>query len=180
MKLVGNRIVIRDLSFKDEESYYNYGKNPNVVPSSGWKPLPSRAVSDRVFTSMVLANDVYAIALKESNLMIGTMSIYNYGLRKYNKVKSLGFSLDEAYWNKGIMTEAVKLVIDYVFTKTDCEVLEVGHHSDNFASKKVIEKCGFQYDGHLCKFKKLYDGRIIDAYFYSMTKEDYERKKRYE
>ena len=108
------------------------------------------------------------------------MSIYNYGLRKYNKVKSLGFSLDEAYWNKGIMTEAVKLVIDYVFTKTDCEVLEVGHHSDNFASKKVIEKCGFQYDGHLCKFKKLYDGRIIDADFYSMTKEDYERKKRYE
>ena len=112
--------------------------------------------------------------------MIGSISIYNYGIRKYNKVKQLGFSLSESYWNQGIMTEAVKLVIDYVFTKTDCEVLEVGHHSDNIASKKVIEHCGFIFDGRLCKYKKLYDGRLIDADFYSMTKEDYERMKKYE
>ena len=78
------------------------------------------------------------------------------------------------------MSEAIKLVIDYVFNYTDCDVLEVGHHSDNYASKRVIEKAGFNYDGRLCKFKVLYDGRLIDADFYSMTREDYERKIRYE
>ena len=78
------------------------------------------------------------------------------------------------------MTEAVKLMIRYVFTKTDCELLEVGHHAGNYGSKRVIEKSGFIYDGRLAKFKKLYDGRLIDAYFYSMTKEDYERKMKYE
>ena len=69
---------------------------------------------------------------------------------------------------------------DYVFNKTDCEVLEVGHHAGNIASKRVIEHCGFIFDGRLCKYKKLYDGRLIDADFYSMTIEDYERKKNYE
>jgi RimJ/RimL family protein N-acetyltransferase len=103
------------------------------------------------------------------------MSIYDTGLRKYNKVKQLGFSLNYDYWNQGIMTEAVQLTIKYIFTKTDCELIEVGHHSDNYQSKRVIEKCGFLYDGRLAKYKKLYDGRLIDADFYSLTKEEYER-----
>jgi RimJ/RimL family protein N-acetyltransferase len=88
--------------------------------------------------------------------------------------------MNSDYWNCGYMTEAVKMVIDYVFTKTDCEVLEVGHHSDNFKSKRVIEKCGFIYDGRFCKYKKLYDGRIVDADFYSLTRDDFERMKKYE
>lgn len=180
MRLVGNRIIIRDLTFKDDEAFYDYAKSPNVGPNAGWKPVESFETAKRLLASQILAKDVFAIALKDSNKMIGSISIYNYGIRKYNKVKQLGFSLSEKYWNQGIMTEAVKLVIDYVFNKTDCEVLEVGHHSDNIASKKVIEHCGFIFDGRLCKYKKLYDGRLIDADFYSMTKEDYERMKKYE
>ncbi|MGM9969555.1 MAG: GNAT family N-acetyltransferase [Anaeroplasma sp.] len=180
MRLVGNRIVIRDLTFKDDVDFYEYAKNPNVGPMAGWKPIESLSIAKRVLAGNILSKDVFAIALKSNNKMIGSMSIYNYGLRKYNKVKQLGFSLSEDYWNQGIMTEAVKLVIEYVFTKTDCEVLEVGHHSDNYGSKRVIEHCGFIYDGRLCKYKRLYDGRLIDADFYSMTKEDYERKIQYE
>ncbi|MBQ3253319.1 MAG: GNAT family N-acetyltransferase [Acholeplasmatales bacterium] len=180
MRLIGERIIIRDLSFKDDNDFFEYAKNPNVGPMAGWKPIESIELARRVLSGNILSKDVYAIALKDSNKMIGSISIYNYGIRKYNKVKSLGFSLSEDYWNQGIMTEAVKLVINYVFNKTDCEVLEVGHHTDNYGSKRVIEHCGFLYDGRLCKYKKLYDGRIIDADFYSMTKDDYERKKRYE
>lgn len=179
MRLIGERILIRELAFKDQEDYYEFGKNPNVGPSAGWKPFPNAEIAGRMLSSLILGKECFAIALKENNRLIGTISIYNYGIRKYNKVKSLGFSLREDFWNQGIMTEAVKLVIEYVFTKTDCEVLEVGHHSDNYGSKRVIEHCGFQYDGRLCKYKRLYDGRIIDADFYSMTREDYERMRRY-
>lgn len=180
MKLISDRIIIRELTFKDQEDYYYFGKSPNVGPSAGWKPFPNPEVAGRVLSSLILGKETYAIALRQSNRLIGTISIYNYGIRKYNKVKSLGFSLSEDFWNQGIMTEAVRMVLEYVFTKTDCEVLEVGHHSDNYGSKRVIEHCGFQYDGRLCKYKRLYDGRVIDADFYSMTKEDYERKIRYE
>ncbi len=179
MKLIGNKIIIRELTFKDLDLYYAFGKNPYVGPAAGWKPFPNKEVANRMLASLIMGNETYAIALKDSNQFVGTISIYNYGIRKYNKTKSLGFSLSYEYWNQGIMTEAVKLVIHYVFTKTDCEVLEVGHHSDNFASKRVIEHCGFTYDGRLCKYKKLFDGKVIDADFYSITKEDYERKRMY-
>lgn len=177
MRLVGERVIIRDLLFKDADCYYEFGRNPNVGPQAGWKPFPSREIANRMLSNLILSKDTYAITLMEDNkTLIGTISIYNYGIRKYNKVKSLGFSLNQSYWGKGIMTEVVKLVIKYVFEKTDCELLEVGHHIDNYGSKRVIEKCGFNYDGRLCKYKKLYDGRLIDADFYSMTKEEYEGK----
>ena len=180
MKLVGDRIVIRDLMQRDIEDFYEYGKSKNVGPNAGWKPFPSYDVAKRILSSYIMSGETYGIALKNNNKLIGTISCYNNAIRKYNKAKSLGFSLNENYWKNGYMTEAVKLMIRYIFEKTDCEILEVGHHADNFGSKRVIEKCRFNYDGRLAKFKRLYDGRIIDADFYSMTIEDYERMMKYE
>ena len=178
MHLIGQKIKIRDLNFNDVEDFYEFGKNPNIGPQAGWKPFPNKEVARRMLSSLILNKETYAITEVNSKKLIGTISIYNNGIRKYKYVKSLGFSLNEDYHNKGYMTEAVKLIINYVFTKTDCELLEVGHHVDNYASKRVIEKCGFYYNGRLEKFKALYDGRVIDADFYSMTKDDYERMTR--
>ena len=180
MKLVGERVLIRDLSFKDLDDYYEYSKDPNVGPSAGWKPVPDRETASRLLSGHIISKEVFAISLRSDKKLIGTISIYHQGIRKYKYVRQLGFSLRSDFWGQGIMTEAVNLVIKYLFEYTDCEVIEVGHHSDNYGSKRVIEKCGFNYDGRLCKFKKLYDGRLIDADFYSMTREDYERNKRYE
>ncbi|MDE5856187.1 MAG: GNAT family N-acetyltransferase [Anaeroplasmataceae bacterium] len=180
MRINGEKINIRDLRFSDLDAYFEYGKDPNVGPFAGWKPFPSKDIASRVLNGQIVSKETYAIALKDKDMLVGTISLYNTGLRKYNKAKSLGFSLSSAYWNQGIMTEAVKLMITYAFEKTDCEILEVGHHTDNFRCKRVAEKCGFNYDGTLCSYKKLYDGRLIDACFYSMTREEYERKKKYE
>ncbi|MDE7161561.1 MAG: GNAT family N-acetyltransferase [Anaeroplasmataceae bacterium] len=180
MKLIGKQINIRDLRYSDLDAYFEYGKDPNVGPFAGWKPFPTKDIASRVLNGQLVSKETFAIVLTDTDKLIGTISLYNSGIRKYNKVKSLGFSLSSAYWNRGYMTEAVHLMIGYAFEKTDCEVLEAGHHTDNYRCKRVLEKCGFNYDGTLCSFKKLYDGRIVDASFYSMTKIEYERKKEYE
>ncbi len=180
MRLVGERVIIRDISFKDFDLFYEFGSNQNIGPNAGWKPFPNEEIARRVLSGYILNKNVYAIANILDNKFMGTFSIYEEGLRKYKYSRTIGFSLDEKYWGKGIMVEAVNLVVNYLFTKTKCEVIEVGHHSDNYQSKRVIEKCGFNYDGRLCKYKTLYNGRLIDADFYSMTKEDYERKIYYE
>ena len=173
MKLTGQRIVVRNITFKDTDDYYEYAKSPNVGPSAGWKPVPSRHVAENIIAGFIARKETYAIALKDTNKLIGTISIYQDTLRKNKEAVSIGFSLSEEYQNNGYTTEALKLVIDYVFKYLKMDVIEIGHHVGNFASKRVIEKCGFYYDGRLCKYKRLYDGRIIDADFYSLTKEDY-------
>ncbi|MDE5566387.1 MAG: GNAT family N-acetyltransferase [Anaeroplasmataceae bacterium] len=175
MKLVGNNIIVRNLNLKDQADYFEYGKNPNVGPNAGWKPFPSMSIAGKVLSGMILKGETYAIALKSSNKLIGTISLYSNTIRSYNKAKSLGFSLAYDYWNHGYMTEAVQLILKFSFKHTDCKIIEVGHHVGNEASKRVILKCGFTYDGRLRAFKKLYDDRLIDADFYSLTKEEYER-----
>lgn len=176
MRLIGDRIIIRDLSLIDLDDFYEYGKSPNVGPNAGWKPFPNIDVAKKVLSGNILNKNVYAIALKNTHKLIGTISIYTNCLRPYKYANSIGFSLNENYWHQGYMSEAVNLIIKYLFTKTKCEIIEVGHYVDNYRSKGVIEKCGFIYDGRLSKFKVTFDGKLIDADFYSMTKEDYERK----
>ena len=113
MRILTKRLLIRDLSFRDFDDYYEYATRPTIGPMAGWKPIPNEEVGRRVFSSMILQKDVFAIELLENHKMIGTISIYNYGIRKYKYVKQLGFSLNDEYWNLGYMTEVVTKVIDY-------------------------------------------------------------------
>lgn len=180
MRILGKRILIRNLNLKDQADYFEYGKDPHVGPDAGWKPFPSMSIAGKVLSGVILKGETYAIVLKETKKLIGTISVYANTIRLYNKAKSLGFSLAYPYWNQGYMTEAVQLMIKYCFKHMDCKILEVGHHVGNEASKRVILKCGFTYDGRLRAFKKLYDNRLIDADFYSLTKEEFERRLKHE
>ena len=178
MRILGNEILIRDLRYSDAEDFYEYAQSEEVGPRAGWKPIPSLRVAKRVINSYMFSKEVYAIALRENDKLIGTFSIYKENiLRKYKYATQVGFSLSNLYWNRGYMTEVLEMMIDYLFTETDAEILEVCHEISNTASKRVIEKNHFKYDGRIRKYKELYDGRIVDVDFYSLSKEEYKEIK---
>ena len=125
MRLVGERILIRDLSYKDSEDFYEYAKSDRVGPNAGWKPIPSLEIAKRVVSGYVLSKDVFAIVLKEENKLIGTISIYSENtLRRYKYVKQLGFSLSDKYWNNGYMTEAVKAMVEWASKEPNIKQIE--------------------------------------------------------
>ena len=57
---------------------------------------------------------------------------------------SVGYRLREKFWGKGIATEALKLMIDYLYTNTDIEIITASTLPDNQASEKVLRKNGFE------------------------------------
>lgn len=59
----------------------------------------------------------------------------------------LGYWLGVKYWGKGYATEALHAVIDYAFTDLEHEALNAGARVTNPASRRVLEKCGFQWTG---------------------------------
>jgi RimJ/RimL family protein N-acetyltransferase len=59
----------------------------------------------------------------------------------------LGYWLGVPFWGQGYATEAVRAVIDYAFTELDYEFLNAGARVTNPASRRVLEKCGFQWTG---------------------------------
>ncbi len=57
---------------------------------------------------------------------------------------SVGYRLREKFWGQGIASEALKLMIDYLYTNTDIEIITASTLPDNQASEKVLRKNGFE------------------------------------
>jgi RimJ/RimL family protein N-acetyltransferase len=70
------------------------------------------------------------------------------GLRPYQPARQifeLGFHLLPAFWGQGLAMEASRAVIAYAFETLGARALFAGHHPENAASRRVLEKLGFRY-----------------------------------
>jgi RimJ/RimL family protein N-acetyltransferase len=69
------------------------------------------------------------------------------GLMLQEETPELGYWLGVPYWGKGYATEALHALIDYAFTDLGHDALQAGARVTNPASRRVLEKCGFQWTG---------------------------------
>src|SRR5262245_13345881 len=77
----------------------------------------------------------------------------------------LGYWLGVPHWGKGYATEAVRAVIDYAFTDLDHEALASSARVTNPGSRRILEKCGFQWTGAgLCRVRALSSSVPIDRF----------------
>jgi len=77
----------------------------------------------------------------------------------------LGYWLGVAYWGRGFATEAVRAVIDYAFDEFEHEALQAGARVSNPASRRVLEKCGFQWTAvRLCRIRAINSAAPIDRF----------------
>lgn len=82
----------------------------------------------------------------------------------------LGYWLGEPYWNRGIMSEAIRLVVEHVFRETDIIRLFASVYEHNPASMRVLEKAGFTRQAVLRK-AAVKNGKVIDMYYFDIVKE---------
>lgn len=71
----------------------------------------------------------------------------------------IGYWIAKPYWNKGICTEALGLMIEHIRCRTDIKSLISGHFVDNPASGRVMEKCGFVPTGETVIDETQYQGK---------------------
>jgi RimJ/RimL family protein N-acetyltransferase len=77
----------------------------------------------------------------------------------------IGYWLGAKYWGKGYATEAVRAVIDHVFTDLDCEAIQSAARVTNPASRRILEKCGFQWTGAgLLRIRAISSSAPIDRF----------------
>jgi RimJ/RimL family protein N-acetyltransferase len=77
----------------------------------------------------------------------------------------IGYWLGLKHWGKGYATEAVRAVIDHAFTDLDCESLQASARVTNPASRRILEKCGFQWTGAgLCRVRALSSSVPVDRF----------------
>jgi len=79
----------------------------------------------------------------------------------------LGYWLGEKYWNRGIMTGAIKQMIRYVFANFSLHKIYATPFDFNIGSHKVLEKSGFELEGVL-KRSAVKNGRVVDLWYYGV------------
>jgi RimJ/RimL family protein N-acetyltransferase len=77
----------------------------------------------------------------------------------------IGYWLGEAYWNKGIMTRAVKLMVKYAFANFPLQKIYTPVFDFNIASMRVLQKAGFEREAVLKK-AAVKNGKVIDLHYY--------------
>ena len=137
-------------------------------------PYPYTEQDGKEFISAMLSADeseTFAFAITVDNMVIGSIGIFRQG-NIHRQTAELGYYIAEEYWGKGIMTEAVKQICEYVFANSDIIRIYAEPFAYNIASCRVLEKVGFQYEGTL-RSNAVKNGKVIDMKMYSLIKEEY-------
>ncbi len=172
------RCLVRRFRYSDLQDVFFYSSNPKIGPMAGWRPHSSIEETYQTLRTFISSDELWAIVDKSTNCVIGSIGVHREPSQEDSQVRMIGYVLSEPYWGKGIMVEVVSAMICYVFTKTNIELLTIRHYSFNYQSKRVIEKCGFHFDGIVTKGSRLINGEMCDDYRYSLRKEDYLRNLR--
>lgn len=144
------RLILREFKEEDLTDFYEYASVDGVGEMAGWSHHENIETTKEILNSFIKDNKVFAIVYKENNKVIGSLGVEKYGMEdKLDEFKNLygreiGYVLSKDYWGKGIMPEAVKCVINYLFDECNLDFIICGYYLFNNQSKKVQEKCGFK------------------------------------
>lgn len=143
------RLILREFNLSDLDDLFEYASVPGVGEMAGWSHHKNKEESLEILKMFIEEKKTFAIVYKENNKVIGSLGIEQYHLEEklsefFNyQGREIGYVLAKDYWGKGLMPEAVKLVIDYLFNKLNYDFLLCAYYDFNNQSRRVQEKCGF-------------------------------------
>ena len=134
-------------------------------------PYPYTEKDGADFISAMLSadeNETFAFAITVDDKVVGSIGVFRQG-NIHRLTAELGYYIAEEHWGRGIMTEAVRQICQYVFEKSDIIRIYAEPFAYNAASCRVLEKAGFRYEGTL-RNNAVKNGKIIDMKMYSLLK----------
>ncbi len=156
MKAIGtrmlqtDRLILRRFVESDAEAMFqNWASSAENLTYVTWDPHPNLEVTRNSIRNWVASYDKpnyykWAICLKENpEQVIGDISIVE--VDEINSSCEVGYILGKNYWGSGMMTEALKAVLDFCFTQAGFQKVRARYASLNPASGRVMEKAGMSY-----------------------------------
>ena len=127
------RILLRHWQESDAEALFKYASDPDVGPRAGWPAHKSVEESREIIRTFFHNDTTWAIVLKETGEAIGCIGYYTHETSNIPIGENdceVGYWVGKPYWNKGICTEALKLIRPLRPVAQDEKKVDVpvGHH----------------------------------------------------
>ena len=110
----------------------------------------------------------YGFSITFEGKVIGSIGVYRRE-NVHRLTAEIGYYIGEPYWGKGIITDAIKQMCEYVFKNTDIVRIFATPYSHNKASCRALEKAGFQLEG-VMRCEAIKNGKMLDSMMYALIK----------
>ena len=149
IRIETERLILRPWEEMDLMDFYEYASVDGVGQRCGWLPHKDLEESRNILRMFREERKTLALEWKENHKVIGSVGLeardVDLGIPENLAGREIGYVLNKDYWGRGVMPEAVKAVIGYCFRELEFDWLTCGHFVWNDQSRRVVEKCGFQY-----------------------------------
>ena len=167
--LKSERLILRPFSIEDIEDVYEYAKDDRVTEFLTWQSHNNISETEQVVKEFYMNEPgIYAIELKEEEKCIGCIDLR---VDIQNNKGSFGYVMNHSYWNKGYMSEALNLLLNFAFTELELNRIESTYYSGNDASGRVMQKCGMKYEGTGLQELRVF-GTYHDVVHYAILKQN--------
>ena len=143
------RLILRPWEESDLEDFYEYASVDGVGQMAGWLPHKDKEESYEILSMFIREKKTFAIVLKESGKVIGSLGLEDRDtdlpVPEASMGREIGYAIGKEYWGRGLVPEAVRAVIAYCFRDLKLDWLTCGHFIRNDRSRRVVEKSGFVY-----------------------------------
>ena len=174
-----DRLILRQFTMEDAPAMFrNWANDDEVTKHLTWPTHSDVEVTKMVlsdWTSHYAKPDFYnwAIVLKENGgEPIGNISVVR--INHNTECAAMGYCMSRAHWRKGVMPEALKAVVDFLFSEVGFNRIEAEHAAENPASGRVMEKAGLRYEGTLRQSGRNNQG-IVDLVWRAILRSDWEK-----
>ena len=174
MILQTKRLILRPWNESDAADLFEYAKDENVGPIAGWPPHKNIQKSLDVIKNVFCGKECYAVCLKENNRAIGAVELKLNGytdMTTRDDECELGYWIGKPFWGNGYIPEAVKELLRRAFEDLKMTTVWCGYYEGNEKSKRVQQKCGFEFFATIDKDPVPLMNEIRTTFMNRITKE---------
>lgn len=174
-----DRLVLRRFVIDDAEAIYkNWASEDEVTKFLTWPAHTDVGVTRAVLRGWIKSYEnpdyyQWAIELKELGQPIGSISVV--AIRENTACADLGYCMGSRWWGRGLMPEAGRAVVRYLFEEAGFNRIAAAHDRNNPKSGRVMRKIGMTYEGTFRQAGYNNQG-VIDEVWYSILREEYTAK----
>ena len=168
--LEGKNVNLRVVEKEDLPLWAEWFNNLEFYGEYDWLPQQSKTDLEKQYEKLTPEEKWFFIEKKDGT-KIGGITYYPRG-----KLLEIGYALIPSERGKGYCTEAVKIMVDYLFLSKEIVRVQAYVNPRNVASQKVLEKNGFKKEGTIRKSFFL-RGEWRDCLLYSILREEWKEPK---
>lgn len=172
-----DRLILRPFAVTDAGAMFrNWAHDPEVTKYLTWPPHADLSVTEallRVWVERYQQPDNYnwVLALRENDEAIGSLAVVS--IREHGPVRAatLGYCMGRAWWGRGLMPEAGRAVLAYLFDRAGFTKVNAQHDVNNPKSGRVMEKMGMTRVG-IFRREGVNNQGLSDVVWYEMLADD--------